>query len=236
MFDWLVEDQKSKIERIVDELESLDIILFHGEGFWFSSLVEFFSRSDYSHIGLVLKSPTYLDPKLTGNYLLESGAEDVVDAEDGKIKFGVQLTELEPLLENYTGRTYYRKIHLNNRRLKGMGLFKAHKSQFEKVLQDVHTTICNKPYDDNVWDFIKAGLGLDVGNNQRTNDFFCSALVAYVYSKLGILPSDTKWDLERPEDFAPGKSIDRLLQLGGKSELGPLRPTNYIFKNYHRVM
>ena len=37
---------------------------------------------------------------------------------------------------------------------------------------------------------------------QKTGRFFCSVLVGYVYTKLGILEPNTDWSILRPSDFA----------------------------------
>ena len=64
----------------------------------------------------------------------------------------------------------------------------------------IYQKIQNKPYDINIFDFI-CGLNLDIGNKQKTNEFFCSALVAFVYTKMGLLPENTEWTLWSPKDF-----------------------------------
>ena len=61
-----------------------DIILFSGKNSWFSLMVEYFTSSPFSHIGIVLKNPTQIDPKLKGLHLLESGFEPIKDEVDDK--------------------------------------------------------------------------------------------------------------------------------------------------------
>ena len=42
---------------------------------------------------------------------------------------------------------------------------------------------------------------------QKTNRFWCSALIGYIYTKLGILNSDTDWSILRPCDFSEDSQL-----------------------------
>lgn len=170
--------------KIVD---NFDIVLFSAKHFFFSRIIEYFTNSPYSHVGLILKSPTYISPKLTGTYLWESGEEIV----DNKIKLGVQLTEWDNLFKNYDGRIWMRKLMPNL----DIDVNK------EKIVEIYNNTI-NKPYDLDIFDFICADLQLDIGNCRKTDKFFCSALCGYIYEKMGIIENNVKWDLLEPKMFA----------------------------------
>ena len=37
---------------------------------------------------------------------------------------------------------------------------------------------------------------------QKTNRFWCSALLGYIYTSCGILKQDTDWSILRPSDFS----------------------------------
>jgi len=175
----------------MDNLGTFDLILCHGSDYWFSDLVEFMTRSRFSHCGIVLRDPVEIDPQLKGLYLLESGEESFPDAENHVKKVGVQITDFNKWIKGYKGHIYVRKFHTD-----------LNRSELEKKMAEIHHIIHDKPYDMWPGDLVKVWLKLDVGDNQRTNDFFCSALVSYVYSQLGILPSSTKWDLIDPEYLA----------------------------------
>lgn len=190
-------------QSVYEGLNDLDILLFNGQNYWFSSLVEWFTGSPYSHVGVVLQSPTYLHPELTGTYLLESGAEPTPDPIEHRKMFGVQLTDLGQLIPRYTGKVYCRPFVPEGQ------------LELSEKLVPIWSTIKDKPYDYSPIDLIKADLGLHIGNNQRTNSFFCSALVGYVYHKVGLLP-EVDWDLLLPRYFAGDVPIQ-----GGT--LGPLR-------------
>ena len=180
---------QSNNDGIVSEtsLNTFDLIICQGQNYWFSSLVEYFTKSPYSHVGIILRDPTDLNPELNGIYFLESGQESFPDAEDHLKKFGVQITDYDKWLSSYVGHVYVRRLKTQLDRAELLHRF-----------HEIHQTIHNKPYD--VWapDLIRCWLDLDVGNTQQTQRFFCSALVSYVYSQLGILPSTLKWDLITP--------------------------------------
>ena len=199
------------LTTILENAETFDILLFNGQNYWFSYIVELFTGSKFSHIGIILKAPTYLDPELTGTYLLESGIEPTPDPEDKKKKFGVQLTELTSLIHRYTGKIYYRKLNAP--------VFTNNPTLFYRRLRKIHSVIEDKPYDDNAWDLLRADLRIRLGNCQKTSEFFCSALVGFVYAQLGLLDKDILWDLLQPKDFA-NQTINQML--GSKGHFGPL--------------
>ena len=103
-------DHNKSILDNLDQLKTGDILLFNEKSFWFSRLVEYWTGSPWSHVAIVLRDPTYLDPKLTGLYLWESGEEDFPDAEDHQMKFGVQITDLKKVISEYDGKIVVRKL------------------------------------------------------------------------------------------------------------------------------
>jgi len=173
-------------------LKDGDIILFHQNNTCFGSLIQCCTSSKFCHIGMVLKNPIYIDSSLNqGLYLLESGVEPYQDAEDNKYKFGVQIQRLLPILKEYGKKNIYcRQINkLNN-------------FPFNKM-NEIHNNIHNKPYDINPIDWIEGIIDVKDPIIVKTIDdrFWCSALVAYVYTKLGYLDKNTKWTLINPEDW-----------------------------------
>lgn len=189
----------NNISDLLNTLDTGDLLLFNGQHFWFSSLIEYFTGSPWSHVGLVLKDPTYIDPKLSGIYLWESGEETIPDAEDNKVKFGVQIVPLEEKLKTYDGRICYRKLKNYN------NLTDFHSvDEWKNKLETVFKNIYNKTYDYNPIDLILCGLGICVKelNDRKSNSFFCSAMVSYVYTELGILDKNTNWSIISPKDYA----------------------------------
>ena len=172
------------------DFETGDIILFHGSRSIVSSFIEFFSGSQFSHIGIVLKNPKFIDPLLEdGYYLLESGLEDFPDSEDHKIKYGVQIVPLQEKLESYTGTYCVRHLDC------------VRNEEFYNKINSIHRSIHNKPYDLCLTDWIKAFFGWTFGNVQKTNEFWCSALVSFIYVKMNFLPDDVDWTIIKPSYF-----------------------------------
>ena len=178
----------------MDTLKTGDLILFNGHNTgllnYFSSLIRFGTHSDYTHVGVILKDPTFINPVLKGLYVWESGYEGTSDPQDNKIKVGVQITPLFEMIQNFKGSTIlFRKINCN------FNCFT------DENLKKVHEVVYNKPYDLVPKDWLEALVRKDI-EPQKTDRFWCSALVGYIYTKCGILDEDTDWSILRPSDFS----------------------------------
>jgi len=68
-------------------------------------------------------------------------------------------------------------------------------------LDDIFKITNGKPYDKNPMDWIEAMIGKDF-QPQRTNSFWCSALVGCILTKLRILDSTTDWSIMSPAYLA----------------------------------
>ena len=76
-----------------------------------------------------------------------------------------------------------------------------------KVLSKIHDVVYDKPYDIVPTDWIQAFFQHD-SRPQKIDRFWCSALVGYIYTQLGILKDDTDWSILRPVDFSlSGESV-----------------------------
>lgn len=174
----------------IDEYDTGDILLFSDKTFIPSLMVEYFSGSKYSHAGMVLKDPIYIGPELKGLYILESTAfSEIHDSENDKFKFGVQIRPLIDVCKDYDGAIFWRKLNIERN------------EQFYKTIEDAHKTIHDKPYDYNILDWLGGLLNVHLGDIQRTTQFFCSALVTYVYYRLGCVDENTPWSIIRPKDL-----------------------------------
>ena len=181
------------------KLNTGDLILFNEKKSIISRLIEYFTNSKFSHIGIVIKNPDFTPEKLEGYYLLESGySEYSKDAEDNVYKLGAQLKRLDVAMKDYNGDIYYRKLHCERN------------EEFYEKIKKAHSVLHNKPYNLNAWDWIKSLFDLKIGNEQKLNCFFCSALCAYVYTQLGFLNKDTDWTIIRPRDFSTEHKNNRI--------------------------
>ena len=193
----------------MENLETGDIILF-SSNYWYSNLIEYFGQSKYSHVGMVLKNPTYIHPSLNdGLYFIESGYENMKDVEDYKKKFGVQINKLDKIIDQNKKagtKIFYRKLVLEDEKKR---------LTFSAILEKAHKIIHNKPYNTIVQDWVRAEIALKEKSfdhftnaiNKKTSTFWCSALVAYLYVQLGLLDENTPWTIVPPKEFSETSSI-----------------------------
>ena len=160
-------------------LKTGDILLFdyNEKGFLgiFNKAIKYFTNSNYSHVAVVLKDPKFIHPSLKGYYIWESSYEGTPDPQDNKIKLGVQITPLDEVLNNC------RQTNTN--------------------LEEVHNVVYNKPYDIVPLDWLNAITRKD-NTPQKTDRFWCSALVGYIYTRCNLLSQNTDWSILRPSDFS----------------------------------
>jgi len=192
----------------MNELKTGDIILFDYEGHSIiSSLLKRFTKSNFTHVGMILKDPKFIHPSLKGLYVWESGKEDNPGPQDNK-KIGVQITPFLEIYDKYknTGsKIYIRKIKDNN-------IFT------DENLKKIHDIVYDKPYDIVPLDWIEGYLQKDL-NPQKTNRFWCSALIGYIYTQLGILNPDTDWSILRPCDFSQDSQLKFKISLSENIEI-----------------
>jgi len=183
----------------LDSLKTGDLLLFSVEltfdpVTWFGKLIEVFTRSPYSHTGMILRDPIWISSELRGLYLWESSYEGTPDLQDGKVKLGVEITPIAQVLKsNYDSSIWCRRMNCPNDKLTVFNLMK------------IHSEVYDKPYDLNLGDWIDAYLRKET--KPKTERFFCSALVAFIYTKCKILSDNTDWSIIRPSDFDDEKCL-----------------------------
>lgn len=181
------------VEDFKKNCQTGDILLYNTQ-FWYSKLIEYFSDSIYSHIGIILRDPVYLNEKLKGLYLLESSYEDIDDSNTGERVWGVQIIPLDYVLGQYEsgsyGNLYYRKLNITR-----------DVDFYEKLTKCINSVEGDK-YNLNPVDWCKALFKINSGETHKKNTFWCSALVAYVYCNLGCLNNDIPWTLTPPKSFS----------------------------------
>jgi len=175
------------------DLQTGDIILISNyEKGWlnlFLDMIRYGTHSDYVHIGIIIKNPNFLENPLEGTFLWESGYEGTPDPQDGKVKLGVQLTNIDDVLKNYDNAKFF------------VRKFNDYTPFTDIKLKEIHNIVYDKPYDINPRDWIGALFNNDK-NPQHTNSSWCSAFVGFVLTKIDILDSKTDWSILKPCDFA----------------------------------
>jgi hypothetical protein len=183
------------------DLETGDILLFSDTTFIFSRIIEYVTGTPFSHVALAWVDPI-LDGKLhKGVFVFEStGLSDIPDIEDGKLKFGVQVRPLDDVVREYKGRVWMRKLRYSR------------SPSFEETFRISHDTIKGVTYDLDPRDWFRVLFDIKIGDTQKTNEMYCSALVGYVYDRLGLIqdPHMFQWTLARPCDFSSTYSPSRI--------------------------
>ena len=177
-------------------LKTGDLLLFDynetGLLGFLNKAIKYFTNSPYSHIAMVLKDPSFIHPTLKGYYIWESSWEGTPDPQDGKIKLGVQITPLDEVFNSCkktNSSIFLRRVN-------------CPEVTFNKdILSQTHEVVYDKPYDIIPTDWIEALFRKD-DHPQKTNRFWCSALIGYIYSKCGIIDPTTDWSILRPSDFS----------------------------------
>lgn len=180
-------------KTLIENCQTGDILLYNSRN-TIGRLIEYCTNSKFSHVAVILRDPIYIDPKLKGLYILESGSENIDDVVSGKKIIGVQVIPLDYVLDQYSstyiGNLYYRKL----------SCFRD--EEFSAKINAVVKKTNTEPYDLNPLDWIKAAFNIEIGDCQKDNTFWCSALISYVYVQLGFLPEKLPWSIIAPKKFS----------------------------------
>ena len=93
------------LDNTIESLETGDLILFSGNVGVVDMIIKFFTWSKWTHVGIVLKDPTYISEELKGHYLLECGYNSFENV-DHNTRYGVQLVDLKEKLSTFEGEAY----------------------------------------------------------------------------------------------------------------------------------
>ena len=186
------------MSKISGALKTGDILLCDNLEYksWglFSWFIKFMTKSDFSHVGMIVVDPEFTDVPLKGTYVWTSGISDIPDPEDNTKKFGVQFIPYEHFISTYSGKIYVRRIEFKDT------------EKYEKIfnnekLKEIHKVVYDKPYDIVITDWIEAYCKKD-RHPQKTSRFFCSAFLGYVYTKLSLFDDTLDWSILYPSYFS----------------------------------
>jgi hypothetical protein len=83
-------------------------------------------------------------------------------------------------------------------------------------MKEIHDSVFNKPYDIVVRDWIEAYCKKDP-DPQKISRFWCSALAAFIYTKVGLLDEKTDWSIIRPSFFSSeNPELNRNILIGAE--------------------
>ncbi len=180
-------------------LQTGDVILFEGASGILDRAISWFTSSPYTHVGMVLRDPPNLPP---GVHVIESSLEATPNETTGHRTLGVQIQPLSTVISTH-GTASVRSLCLNEP-----------DADLTKKLSEVESRVDGKPYDLNIGDWLRAEVRVldpKVVWEQQDESFWCSALVAYLYVRLGLLPRDIPWTLVSPKEWGPGGRMDAAL-------------------------
>ena len=196
------------------QFETGDVLLYNTTKYWYSRLIERFTSSDYSHVSMVLRRPTWLDPSLCEEeyYVLESGSERFPDAVSGDFKFGVQVCPLSKVWAEYAAQGYG---HLYVRRIRHPAPV-----QLQDGIKAAYDRVKSCPYDLNPCDWSRSyfdehkplqQIEATGQRDQKTTSFWCSALISFVLVMSGFLDKSVPWTVITPYDFSAFRAPQRLV-------------------------
>jgi hypothetical protein len=192
----------------LQDLKTGDLILVKGDSI-IGKIIEKCSYSQYSHIGMIVKDPTYINSSLKGLYLLESTVDfNLIDSLSKKVQLGVGLHTLDSVITDQKkdgSKLYVRQLNCNRN------------SEFFNKLGQAYNTVKITPYDFSPLHWLYAKMVADgvpinkvleltkeVSNDkmQDIKSVWCSALIGYMYTEMGLLQNDTPWNLLSPNSFS----------------------------------
>lgn len=180
---------------LIDSCQTGDLLLFNTRTHWYDFIIEKFTNSKFSHVGMIVRDISCGDCEDVGICLFESGYESFPDVVEHKRIYGVQLSNLDEVLNLYDkggtrGQVYYRRLTCDR------------SDAFSTTIRECVNQVYGKPYDMLPQDWIKSAFDIVEGNEQRTKTFWCSALVAFLYDKLGFIDRQTPWTIIQPTQFS----------------------------------
>ena len=175
-----------KYSDIRDSLNTGDLVLFSGKG-RISGLIRWFTKSKWSHIGMVIKSID-LDALLLWESTTLSKIKDIHSL---TATHGVQLVALSERVNSYDGAIGIRKLEC-------VGMTPV----MMQSLRDFRTEIKGRPYEQSKIELIKSAYDGPGGHNDEDlSSIFCSEMVAEAYQRMGLLTEDKSSNEYTPADF-----------------------------------
>ena len=180
-------------------LDTGDILLFKSKNS--NSIIGTITHSPYTHTGLVVKNPWWgnISP---GIYVIQSVQQiyKYQDIEHDLHISGVQMERVEDVIKDRSiDVRYLSKVSVYSKR-------------FKKKFKRIHDYTYGRSYDNDWCDWITVclyNLGCTCFTvKKHDTNFWCSSLVAYYYTNLGLIDKDTDWSNMSPADISKMKVKD----------------------------
>ncbi len=181
-----------------DQLKTGDIVLFSGSGV-VSNVIKWFTKSDWSHVGMVIRSDEH-DMLL----LWESTTLSKIKTVNGVERQGVAIRPLSEVINGYDGKVAVRKL--------------IHKLTTDdiKILAKFREEVKGRPYEESKLELFKSAYDWIGGaNDEDLSSIFCSELIAEFYQRIGIIESYTSSNEYTPADFGTlfGNQLSEIIEI-----------------------
>jgi hypothetical protein len=190
-------------DAIRTSLTTGDIVLFSGNR-KFSTAIRWFTKSIWSHVGMVLNLKEH-DLVLVWESTKLDNVKDIVDK---KAKKGVQLVPLSDRIKEYPGKVAVRRLEVEG------------KEEMNEPLMDFRKEVKDRDYEKDMVELLKSAYEGPMGENvEDLSSLFCSELVAEAYQRMGLLlkePEGPPSNEYTPKNF----SSEHELKLQMRATLG----------------
>ena len=192
----------------MEKLNTGDIILCHckHDGQYdpgIDGIIELFTHSPYEHAAMIIRDPPWIQE--SGLYILQSGRgpNSYPDVINGNTS-GVTLNLFSDFIRN--------REYVCVRSITGIKWNKLEWFLLKKTFEKCH----GRPYDLNYYSWICTGIGSycycpwwsNFFVRKQDNRFWCSALVAFIYTRMGWVREDLDWSDKTPSDLTRIKPIE----------------------------
>lgn len=166
-----------------------DILLFQsnftGIFGWWAYIVSIVTRSKWTHVAMIIDSPTYVDPSYEGLHVIESGSEP------WSSELGTIVSPIAKVVDDGT-----HSLVAVRRVFHGI-------SDIDTRMAVAYAAVKGKPYDTSILDLAGNEFRLpELVSGRKLDAFVCSTLVGYLYTAIGLLKEDTLWFYLQPWHFS----------------------------------
>lgn len=154
-------------------LKTGDLLLFSGKSV-LSNLIKLFTRSRWSHIGMIFRSSE-------GSFFCFEADVDSMSSFLKKRGIGVRMVPLKEKVSTYQGEIAIRSL---------VELPPEDLQEIQTQITHFINEVKNRPYEKSMLEFIRAAYDGPFGDNieEDLSSIFCSELVAAAYQRFGLLP------------------------------------------------
>ncbi len=181
--------------NIRNNLKTGDLVFFSGQGL-VSGMIKWFTKSSYSHVGMVV-----VDDKWDMVLLWESTTLSKIKTIHGVEKQGVAIRPLSEVIENYNGEVAVRH------------LIQPLTDIQEDTIVRLRKSFKGRNYEENKLELFKSAYDFIGGHNEEDlSSLFCSELIAEAYQRMGFLSEH-----KPSNEYTPADLAELLILEGGQS-------------------